>query len=406
MWLTDRPWITRQSWPNPSRTLNFYPAGRQARAWSKIVLHSTETTGWPGYRNGADAPHFTIDPRTGQVRQHIPLDYGARALEIRLGNRLNNVAGVIQVEIIGAVTPGYPARYGHYDLVDRLPQDGAALDHLARLLRAISDATGIPLRQSVRWVKYPGSYGDHASQRLSTSAFLSYRGVLGHQHVPGNSHGDPGALPIADILRRAGATSGGGGSGGGGSTGTTGRSGDVIFQGARGDDVKAWQADLATVGYDPGPVDGVFGAKTHAATVAFQRDRKVDPDGRVGPITRREMKNLMANIEAKLDRILAALDGGFTKRPSGKEGTLEHTFRYHDRARQLLYAARGGLGVPETLAKILAAVSKNPEDVAQQVATLLTPVITDAVRAVGSDVDVDAVIAEIQRRLGAGGEAA
>jgi peptidoglycan hydrolase-like protein with peptidoglycan-binding domain len=45
------------------------------------------------------------------------------------------------------------------------------------------------------------------------------------------------------------------------------------------------QSQLVALGYDAGPLDGQFGAKTHAAVVAFQRDKTLAMDGVVGPQT-------------------------------------------------------------------------------------------------------------------------
>src|SRR5699024_4551413 len=66
---------------------------------------------------------------------------------------------------------------------------------------------GIPLSSSVVWAKYPGSYGEMASQRLSDSEWEEYTGWLGHQHAPENDHGDPGDLPVASILAAVGGSS-------------------------------------------------------------------------------------------------------------------------------------------------------------------------------------------------------
>ena len=41
--------------------------------------------------------------------------------------------------------------------------------------------------------------------------------------------------------------------------------------GAKGDAVRQIQGLLARAGFVPGPLDGVFGARTRAAVVAFQR---------------------------------------------------------------------------------------------------------------------------------------
>jgi peptidoglycan hydrolase-like protein with peptidoglycan-binding domain len=45
------------------------------------------------------------------------------------------------------------------------------------------------------------------------------------------------------------------------------------------------QQMLIDQGYDPGPVDGIFGPRTDAAVREFQRDRGLAADGVVGPLT-------------------------------------------------------------------------------------------------------------------------
>jgi len=53
----------------------------------------------------------------------------------------------------------------------------------------------------------------------------------------------------------------------------------------RGDDVKELQTALKRTGYDPGPIDGIFGPKTEKAVKAFQRVKGLVVDGIVGPKT-------------------------------------------------------------------------------------------------------------------------
>lgn len=56
--------------------------------------------------------------------------------------------------------------------------------------------------------------------------------------------------------------------------------------GDRGSSVRRLQQRLAAEGFDPGGVDGIFGSKTRAAVVAFQRSRGLSVDGVVGEDTR------------------------------------------------------------------------------------------------------------------------
>jgi peptidoglycan hydrolase-like protein with peptidoglycan-binding domain len=58
-----------------------------------------------------------------------------------------------------------------------------------------------------------------------------------------------------------------------------------LRMGTRGEDVRAVQQLLMQAGFDPGPIDGIFGGRTQAATKAFQSARGLMVDGVVGPIT-------------------------------------------------------------------------------------------------------------------------
>lgn len=60
-------------------------------------------------------------------------------------------------------------------------------------------------------------------------------------------------------------------------------------------DVRWLQTGLKTLGYDPGPIDGIMGPRTTAAIKQFQADNGLVPDGWAGIAT-----------EAKLDELLRA----------------------------------------------------------------------------------------------------
>lgn len=59
----------------------------------------------------------------------------------------------------------------------------------------------------------------------------------------------------------------------------------TLSSGAKGAAVKSLQQQLAAAGFNPGPIDGIFGAKTRSAVIAFQRARGLAVDGIAGPQT-------------------------------------------------------------------------------------------------------------------------
>lgn len=59
----------------------------------------------------------------------------------------------------------------------------------------------------------------------------------------------------------------------------------TVRQGSKGATVSDLQRRLASAGFNPGPVDGVFGPKTRAAVVSFQKAKGLQQDGIVGPKT-------------------------------------------------------------------------------------------------------------------------
>ncbi len=63
--------------------------------------------------------------------------------------------------------------------------------------------------------------------------------------------------------------------------------------------IEGCQAALARLGYEPGPIDGVNGPRTQAATMKFQREHQPDAgtvDGTVGPRTRATLEVALAKL--------------------------------------------------------------------------------------------------------------
>jgi len=65
----------------------------------------------------------------------------------------------------------------------------------------------------------------------------------------------------------------------------------MLRNGSRGPAVSNLQSRLKELGFDPGPIDGIFGPRTEAAVRAFQRNQGIEVDGIVGPQTRGKLAN-------------------------------------------------------------------------------------------------------------------
>jgi peptidoglycan hydrolase-like protein with peptidoglycan-binding domain len=63
----------------------------------------------------------------------------------------------------------------------------------------------------------------------------------------------------------------------------------VLKKGSTEPAVRDLQEALAELGVDPGPIDGVFGAKTESAVKTFQQAKEITVDGIVGLITWRNI---------------------------------------------------------------------------------------------------------------------
>lgn len=191
----------------------------------KVVLHDTETAGgWPSYSGGANAPHFTLNWVTGEIRQHIALNRSGGALvDSSVTTVRENRDNVVQIEITGYVDPKDPNKRDSPYWLGKWTSQGTQM--LAALLAWLHTNHGLQLTAIDHWLPYnpwgrPSSYGTDNGIRLTGPQYDAFRGVLGHEHVPGNNHGDPGdLLPIEEIMQAArqivGGSSGSGGTGGG-----------------------------------------------------------------------------------------------------------------------------------------------------------------------------------------------
>lgn len=201
----------------------FYGAGRYSGSDMEVncgVVHTTEGMSLPSYNGGAMAPTVTGVPnvrdRTIRWYQHYDVDESARALANKLGGVETNTANVFQIELVGTCDDTKKTSWsGKRAGVDYLHWPTApewALAEVAWLARWLNQNHGIPLTCVKDWLAYgrdsrrpgitPASYGASPA-RMSQSAWRSFKGWCGHQHVPENDHGDPGNLNFARVIQLA-----------------------------------------------------------------------------------------------------------------------------------------------------------------------------------------------------------
>lgn len=169
------------------------------------VLHTTEGTTWPGYNGGASAPTYTACPNLRRQRlewrAHFPDERSSRALRNTSGGVETNTLNVVQVELVGTCDPGTARRWRAegraFIYWPEAPE--WALRDLADFIADMYVRHGIAL-EAPTFHPYPGSYGVDNPHRFTYAQWRNFHGWCGHQHVPENSHGDPGDLPIGRVL--------------------------------------------------------------------------------------------------------------------------------------------------------------------------------------------------------------
>lgn len=268
----------------------------------KIVVHTTETSSWPGYQGGQTCPHFTVrwNGKSLEARQHVSLAVASRALKNLSGGVQTNRDSAYQVEVIGTCDPKGPSGAYYWP-----GADDAALKALGEFINRVAVETGTSRQVLKDWVAYPKSYGFRAAQRLSLSQWDNFGGILGHQHAAENDHGDPGAMNVPRAMALAG-------------TGTpvptpppvtpphpspgavpefplpnghyfgpksgpaSSHSGYYSARDRAG--LRTWQAQMRKRGWTI-DVDGLYGPNTAKVATQFQREKGLAADGLIGART-------------------------------------------------------------------------------------------------------------------------
>jgi hypothetical protein len=199
-----------QTYPGADTTSQWYQDNYPGSAMEVNcgVVHTTEGTDWPSYSGGASAPTMTSKPNFAKkrldVRQHFPIDRSGRALMNLPGGVQTNTCNVFQVELIGTCDEKTAAAWRRagrqFIFWPKAPE--WALREVAKLMAWLDENHDIPLSSGLTFRAYPSSYGN-TDTRMTPSEWRSFKGWCGHQHVPENSHGDPGSFDIERALEVA-----------------------------------------------------------------------------------------------------------------------------------------------------------------------------------------------------------
>lgn len=171
----------------------------------KVVLHTTETSGWPSYAGWTVNPHATVMPVPGvgvKVHGHVPFTSASFSLRNLAGGVETNREFAFQFELIGTSDPNAPRNQYYWPNADK----AVLLDLFDKVIKPMSDSFGIPLH-APDFQAYPASAGARKPSgpsntvRMSGAGWEQFTGYCGHQHVPENVHGDPGAFPWDRMMR-------------------------------------------------------------------------------------------------------------------------------------------------------------------------------------------------------------
>lgn len=144
---------------------------------------STET--YYGHRN---PPHWTLVWADGEAKmwQHYPTDVAARSLENRAGGVQTNRQNALQIEIAWFAAE-----------INDMPHP--MWEELAKLVAWCGIHFGI--------LPFCPPFGDQEQYGLRNTyefddqAWEDFNGWCGHQHVPENTHWDPGAISDTNLRR-------------------------------------------------------------------------------------------------------------------------------------------------------------------------------------------------------------
>ncbi|UOE93008.1 N-acetylmuramoyl-L-alanine amidase [Alkalihalobacillus sp. LMS39] len=231
---------------------------RSRSAITNIAIHHSATTsgsaeafaryhvnqlGWPGI-----GYHYVVD-KDGSISKCHDLE----VVSYHVGNSNGRAVGICMVGDFRTQSLEAAQRNATLDLT---------LSLIEELNLAIEDVLG--------HIEYPG-YSWKPCPSVSMNGFrnalYSRRGELPQGAIPSRTY-------VAGARQR-----------------------NFLSRGDQGDDVRALQERLTELGFDAGPIDGIFGPLTYDGVVRFQRSASIGVDGIVGPETRAALRDAQTPID-------------------------------------------------------------------------------------------------------------
>ncbi len=157
----------------------------------RLVLHTTETKGLGDMpTTHENPPHLWVDLDNDTYLQAIPLDLASFSLRHPGGTIDTNGIFCIQVEIVGYAKDTHNYSDEWYKKL--------ALN----VIKPICETVGIDYKI---YKEFKGE-GDEvlatvtSTNRMSADEWVKFNGVCGHQHIPNNTHWDPGQLQYEKVI--------------------------------------------------------------------------------------------------------------------------------------------------------------------------------------------------------------
>ncbi len=147
-------------------------------------------------------------------------------------------------------------------------------------------------------------------------------------------------------------------------------------------DVDKTQTWLAQLGFDVGPVDGIYGTKTAAATKAAQKALGITPvDGRPGPTTRTHLEAAVTTLD-KISKDIATIKRALEPGIAGKRTDGELASFIRKQIRPVARSLQPGIAGERTDGEAISAMRRFRNDVIARVAAAQAAVL-EAVQETG-----------------------